>query len=266
LRTSLVARLETNLGLLQKTLPRKPHTDLTLSLPSKTTVASRAGDRTIPLAILRPLPDRTPNADTSFGPFRLLRDQRLLLDGETPVRLGGRAYEILAALVERPGAVVTKDEPFARVWPKQFVEEGNLKFHVAVLRKALRDGQGGVRYISNITGWGYCFVAPVESLETRGPAGDPATRPRQLPTSLRRIVGRSDVIVSLAFQLPEHRFITIVGPGGVGKTTVAVAAADALITTFEDGVGFVEALPPSIASPNFRRGAYDGGKPSCKAT
>src|ERR1700722_14764384 len=109
-------------------------------------------------------------SEFSFGSFRLLRDQRLLLDGETPVRLGARAFEILATLVERPGVVVPKDELFSRVWPKQFVEEGNLKFHVATLRKALRDGQGATRYISNVPGRGYCFVAPVESLEAKVPA------------------------------------------------------------------------------------------------
>jgi DNA-binding winged helix-turn-helix (wHTH) protein len=66
----------------------------------------------------------SPN-EFSFGPFRLLRDQRLLLKGEEPVRLGGRAHEILAALLERPGVLITKEELFVRVWPKQFVEEGN---------------------------------------------------------------------------------------------------------------------------------------------
>src|ERR1700734_2406676 len=104
-------------------------------------------------------------SEFSFGSFRLLRDQRLLLDGETPVRLGARAHEILAALLERPGVVVTKEELFARVWPKQFVEEGNLKFHVAALRKALGDGQDGNRFIANIPGRGYCFVAPVQASE-----------------------------------------------------------------------------------------------------
>src|SRR5262245_29317509 len=84
----------------------------------------------------------SPN-EFSFGSFRLIRDQRVLLKGEKSVRLGGRAHEILAALVERPGVVIAKEELFARVWPKQFVEEGNLKFHVAALRKALGDGQGG---------------------------------------------------------------------------------------------------------------------------
>jgi DNA-binding winged helix-turn-helix (wHTH) protein len=185
-------------------------------------------------------------SEFSFGSFRLLRDQRLLLDGETPVRLGARAFEILAMLVERPGVVVTKDELFARVWPKQFVEEGNLKFHVATLRKALRDGQGATRYISNVPGRGYCFVAPVESLEAKVPAvvaTNPATELRRLPAALRHVVGRADVIVLLATRLPEHRFITVVGPGGIGKTTVAVAVADALVAAFNDGVGFVDLAP-----------------------
>ena len=75
------------------------------------------------------------------------RRSRLLLDGETPVRLGARAFEILATLVERPGVVVTKDELFARVWPKQFVEEGNLQVSCRDPSKALRDGQGATRYI-----------------------------------------------------------------------------------------------------------------------
>jgi predicted ATPase/DNA-binding winged helix-turn-helix (wHTH) protein len=186
----------------------------------------------------------------SFGPFRLLRDQRLLLKGEEPVRLGGRAHEILAALLERPGVVVTKEELFARVWPKQFVEEGNLKFHVAALRKALGDGQGGARFIANVPGRGYCFVGRVASSERKfsAPAtAAPNAQSRQLPAPLTRIVGRSDTIVTLATRLPEQRFITIVGPGGIGKTTVAVAVADTLVGTFNDGVRFVDLGP--IADP-----------------
>jgi TolB-like protein/class 3 adenylate cyclase/DNA-binding winged helix-turn-helix (wHTH) protein len=106
----------------------------------------------------------------TFGSFRLFPDQQLLLDGETPVRLGSRARELLTALVERPTVVVTKDELLARVWPKQFVEESNLKFHVAALRKALGDGQRGNRFITNVPGRGYCFVAPVESLDRKLPS------------------------------------------------------------------------------------------------
>ena len=85
--------------------------------------------------------DEAPANEFSFGSFRLLRDQQLLLDGDTPIRLGGRAREILVALLERPGVVVTKEELFARVWPKQFVEEGNLKFHVAAQHGDLPAGR-----------------------------------------------------------------------------------------------------------------------------
>jgi len=81
----------------------------------------------------------------SFGPFRLLAAQRLLLDGDAPVRLGSRAFDILAALVERAGEIVGKEELIARAWPQTFVEEANLKIQVSALRRALGDGQGGHR-------------------------------------------------------------------------------------------------------------------------
>src|SRR6478736_4064549 len=97
----------------------------------------------------------------SFGPFRLLAMQRLLLEGDQPVRLGSRAFDILAALVERAGEVVGKQELFARAWPTTLVEEANLKIQVSALRRALGDGQGDNRYVVNVVGRGYNFVAPV---------------------------------------------------------------------------------------------------------
>ena len=65
--------------------------------------------------------------DVSFGPYRLLSEERLLLEGARRVRLGGRAFDILVALVERAGEVVSKEELIARAWPKRIVEETNLK-------------------------------------------------------------------------------------------------------------------------------------------
>jgi DNA-binding winged helix-turn-helix (wHTH) protein len=97
----------------------------------------------------------------AFGPFRLLPAQRLLLEAGKPVRLGSRALDILIALVERAGQVVGKEELMNRVWPNTFVEGGNLKVHVAALRKMLGDGQPGQRYVVNVHGRGYVFVAPV---------------------------------------------------------------------------------------------------------
>jgi DNA-binding winged helix-turn-helix (wHTH) protein len=101
----------------------------------------------------------------SFGPFRLHAAQRLLLEGDKLVRLGSRAFDILAALVERAGQVVGKEELIARAWPQTFVEESNLKIQVSALRRALGDGQGGHRYIVTVPGRGYNFVAPVSPEE-----------------------------------------------------------------------------------------------------
>src|SRR5258707_7607402 len=79
----------------------------------------------------------------SFGPFRLLAERRLLLEGDRPVRLGSRAFHILGALVERPREVVGKEQLIARAWPQNLVVESNLKIHVSALRRALRHGPVG---------------------------------------------------------------------------------------------------------------------------
>jgi DNA-binding winged helix-turn-helix (wHTH) protein len=99
--------------------------------------------------------------EVSFGPFRLLPARFLLLEGDKPVPLGSRALEILIVLLERPGELISKQELMARVWPNIFVEPANLTVHMSALRRALRDGQKGNRFIINIPGRGYCFVASV---------------------------------------------------------------------------------------------------------
>jgi DNA-binding winged helix-turn-helix (wHTH) protein len=90
----------------------------------------------------------------AFGPFRLYTEQRVLLRADTPIPLGSRAREILLLLVERAGEIVKESELMARVWPDTIVEEGGLRVHIAALRKALGDGQAGVRYVENVTGHG----------------------------------------------------------------------------------------------------------------
>jgi len=187
----------------------------------------------------------------SFGPFRLIPAQQLLLEGETPVRLGSRALEILTALVERAGELVSKTELTARIWPDTFVDENTLRVHVAGLRKALGDGQPGRRYLANVPGRGYRFVAPVEFLEPERP---PIRRAEALPThnlpiSKSRVVGRDLAIAVLRDQLLQQRLVTIVGFGGIGKTTVALAVAEALLPAFPDGVRFIDLAP--IEDPQF---------------
>ena len=113
----------------------------------------------------------------AFGPFRLFPAQQLLLDGESPVRLGGRARDLLIALIEQAGDVITKEALSARLWPNIAVEEGTLRVHVAALRKALRDGQQGRRYIANIAGRGYAFVGEVVATGGSDPAADAPPEP-----------------------------------------------------------------------------------------
>jgi DNA-binding winged helix-turn-helix (wHTH) protein len=109
---------------------------------------------------------RTESADVPptkvyFGPFCLLPTQFLLFEGDKPVPLGSRALDLLIALLERRGELVSKQDLTARVWPKLFVDPSNLTVHMSALRRALRDGRDGRRFIVNIRGRGYCFVGSV---------------------------------------------------------------------------------------------------------
>jgi predicted ATPase/DNA-binding winged helix-turn-helix (wHTH) protein len=182
----------------------------------------------------------------SFGPFRLVAAERLLLEGDKPVRLGSRAFDILAALVERAGQVVGKEELIARAWPQTFVEEANLKIQVSALRRALGDGQNGHRFVVTVPGRGYNFVAPV-SLDgpSRAPLR-PTTTPagvHNLPLAVTRMVGREEAVAALVSRLSRQRLVTIVGPGGIGKTTVALAVAERMIPSYEHGVWLVDLAP-----------------------
>ncbi len=180
---------------------------------------------------------------TSFGPFRLLAAQRLLLEGDKPVRLGNRAFDILTALVERGGEVVGKEELMARAWPQTFVEEANLKIQVSALRRALGDGQGGNRYIVTVVGQGYNFVAPVridEPSRTLPPATVSAAAVHNLPLAVTRMIGRAEAVEALISRLSRQRLVTIVGPGGIGKTTAALAVAERMTAEYEHGVWLID--------------------------
>src|SRR5712671_8003650 len=182
----------------------------------------------------------------SFGPFRLLAAQRLLLEGDTPVRLGSRAFDILAALVERAGAVVGKEQLIARAWPQTFVEEANLKIQVSALRRALGDGQGDHRYIATVVGRGYNFVAPIRKEEPPRTSPSPTISRvalHNLPFATTRMIGREDIAATLATQPAHQRLVTVVGPGGIGKTTVGLAVAERMIGAFEHGVWLVDLAP-----------------------
>jgi predicted ATPase/DNA-binding winged helix-turn-helix (wHTH) protein len=179
----------------------------------------------------------------SFGPFRLVASERLLTKDGAPVEVGARTFDLLTALVNRPNEVVNKRDLLAEAWPDVTVEESSLRFHIASLRKALGDGRDGARYITTAAGRGYCFVAPVVR------SNDGADRTSHLsagfshanlPNRLSRLVGRGEDILRLSAQVNSSRFVTIVGSGGVGKTTVAVAVGHHLIESFAGAALFVD--------------------------
>src|SRR5579862_8887663 len=154
--------------------------------------------------------DRFPVADPSFtfGPFRLVPAQRALLQDGKPLRLGSRSLELLLVLVQRAGEVVANEELIAQVWPNLHVEEGSLRVHVSALRRILGDGRAGLRYITNVPGRGYSFVAPVSRDDAR-PATPEATDEQadsQAPVSLTSVIGRADIISTLIAQLRKRRF------------------------------------------------------------
>jgi DNA-binding winged helix-turn-helix (wHTH) protein len=167
----------------------------------------------------------TSSYSLTFGPFILHFPQRALTKDGEPVRLGSRALDILVVLVESAGQLMSTRELCDRVWAGSVVDEGALRVHMSALRKALGDSNDGVRYVVNETGRGYRFAVPVTKSVSRAFAAPPSGDARTLPVSLARVIGRDDIIAGLTDQLPERRFLTITGPGGMGKTTVALAIA-----------------------------------------
>jgi predicted ATPase/DNA-binding winged helix-turn-helix (wHTH) protein len=196
-----------------------------------------------------------PTDDTVlFGPFRLLAAQQLLLRGDTPLNVGSRALDILIALVDRAGELVTKSELISRAWPSTVVDEANLRAQIAGVRKALGDGTDGARYIATVPGRGYRFVAPVSrAIEADKVSG---FEPSRLPIRLTRPIGRTEVIAAIAGRLRRGRLITVVGPGGIGKTTVTLAVAEELSGSYEHGVCFIDLS--SLADPLFVPGLLAG--------
>jgi predicted ATPase/DNA-binding winged helix-turn-helix (wHTH) protein len=195
-------------------------------------------------------PNDAPNAQgdsISFGPFRLFPAARAFEKNGVPLTLGNRALDILIVLAERAGEVVSHRELLARVWRGLVVDPSNLRVHMTGLRRALGDRDGKDKYIANVTGQGYCFVAPIRhetasDAPTRVPEYPCGTARQRLilPAVLARMVGREEAVRTIAADLIADRFVTIIGPGGMGKTTVAVSVSHAMLEEFAGAVCFVD--------------------------
>jgi predicted ATPase/DNA-binding winged helix-turn-helix (wHTH) protein len=174
-----------------------------------------------------------------FGEFELATVARALWRRGEKIKLGSRALDILIALASRPGEIVSKNDLTQLVWRGALVDETSLRVGISSVRKAL--GDGGDHYIATVPGRGYCFVLDVETA-TRPTTERPHVKrlkPQRLPAQIARVVGRDDVIVALAAETTRHRLLSLVGTGGIGKTTVAIAVAHRLRAEF-DAVAFVD--------------------------
>jgi DNA-binding winged helix-turn-helix (wHTH) protein len=177
----------------------------------------------------------------SFGPFRLIPEQQLLVEDGKQVNVGARVLELLRVLVEHSGKVVSKDELIACMWPDTCGSESNLKVQIAALRRALGEGRRGERYVATVNGRGYRFVAPVKRQDAfRGQGKTAAVPENNLVPGWIRLLGHDQILDALTGELSARRFITVGRPGGVGQTTVGLALADLLVGGHRDGLSLVE--------------------------
>ena len=233
-----------------------------------------------------PAVSASPSSDTVrfAGRYELQpRERRLLVDGE-PATLGARAFDLLLALLEQPGALQTKSQLLERVWPGLVVEENNLATQISALRKVL-----GGDVIATIPGRGYRFTArletataaptaaPIAAVPLAAPAAplpESAKLQTNLPATLPHLVGRAEDLAALNELIGQHRLVSIIGAGGMGKTTVAMHLTAGRQAAYSHGVCWVElatvtdaeALPGAVgAAIGVRIGSGDPLAGLCSA-
>src|SRR6516225_8666452 len=190
-------------------------------------------------------------ASFEFGRFRILLQRREVFADGRSMELGGRAFDVLVALIEANGAVVSKDELMSRVWPDRIVEDNTLHAQIKALRKAFSSHD----LIHTVVGRGYQFRGEVRAHNPRrsepaerGVASDvsaPPRTPTNLPAPTSDLIGRDAAIREVIGLAANHRFVTLTGTGGIGKTRLAVEVARRLLPQFTDGVWIAELAPLS---------------------
>ena len=192
------------------------------------------------------------SAIVEFGRFRVEPHRREILADGQPIKLGGRAFDLLIALIEASGAVVSKDVLLDRVWPGRIVEENRLQNQVSALRKAFGADHDLIR---TVAGRGYQFTGQIRArsadFAVRSvrvvPPGVPAASdsPTNLPGYFSELIGRDAEVGEILHLLAEHRLVTLTGVGGIGKTTLGLEVARHLLPEFADGIWVAELGPLS---------------------
>jgi DNA-binding winged helix-turn-helix (wHTH) protein len=180
--------------------------------------------------------------------------RRELLARRVPVPLGGRAFEIIEVLVKSAGEVVSKDELMERVWPGAIVEENTLQVHISAVRKALGSDRG---LLKTVSGRGYRLIGDWTSREALRQASvvgvTPAALPGRpfktnLPLAVSKLIGRTAAVKQLLDLMSAYRVVTLTGPGGIGKTSLALEVARSLLPGI-DGDSWVVELA-SLSDPD----------------
>ena len=196
-------------------------------------------------------PDETPEA-IEFGRFRVLPPRRELLAEGRPLDLGGRAFDLLMALIEASGAVVSKDALMSRVWPDRIVEENNLQAQISALRRAFGPDRDLIR---TIAGRGYQFTGEIRTVSVTPnaqasagmaqPSSTPSHPPTNLPEPTSELIGRDVELDEISQLSASHRLVTLVGAGGIGKTRLGFEVARHLLPRFANGIWAIELAPLS---------------------
>ena len=186
-------------------------------------------------------PESDKSAIVEFGRFTVLPFRRELLAEGAPIELGGRAFDVLLALIEARGTVLSKEELIGRVWPGRVVEDNNLQVQIAALRKIFA---GEHDLIRTVTGRGYQFTGEIRTGAAPSAVSAPSTN---LSKPVTELIGR-DVELEEVLQLAaDHRLVTLTGVGGIGKTRLGLEAAHQLLPRFADGIWLAELGP--LANP-----------------
>ena len=193
-------------------------------------------------------------AAIEFGRFRVLPNRREVLADGRPLDLGGRAFDVLMALIEVSGAVVSKDALMNRVWPDRIVEENSLQAQIAALRRAFAADRDLIR---TIAGRGYQFTGDIRTVAATSnsqpsagiahPTSTPSRPTTNLPEPVSELIGRNAELDEILGLTASHRLVTLTGAGGIGKTRLGFAAARHLLPKFADGVWAIELAP--LADP-----------------
>jgi non-specific serine/threonine protein kinase len=180
------------------------------------------------------------------GELRVDPANRRFTRGSVEIALEPKAFAVLLTLLARADELVTRDELLDAVWGHRYVTPATLNRAMVLLRRAFNDDPEHPRFIETVHGAGYRFVGTVErSVGSRGEArahfGPPPIA--QLPAKLEPLIGRERELAQLKAMLSEHRAVTVIGPGGMGKTQCALEVGRQCAADFPDGVWFFDLSP-----------------------